>query len=161
MLQKNNVTFLDRYSDYIIVIGSIIVISIILFLVYKAKPTLIEEQINLASKESQFGSTYFEIYDKSSEGGMCNRLIITKPFEWSFWAIDGNIYTLVDTNFRCPQNSTPAALVPNNIEFATTSTYEFKCVCIHSLLEDIISSYTNTISPVIVPFDIEKLQSTS
>ena len=149
--------FLDRNSDYIIVLGSIVVICFILFFISKTKPTFIQEQITSASKQTQFASTYFEIYDKTNKYGICNRLIIVKPFEWQFWAKDGKIYVLVDTNFQCPQNYTPATLVPNSTE-STNSIYDFKSICIHSLLEDIISSYTNTISPVKVSFDIQKLQ---
>ena len=151
------VSFLDKYSDYIILLGSIIVISIILLIVSKNKPTFIQDHIKIASKETQFGSTYFEIYDKTNKEGICNRLIIVKPFEWQFWAKDGKIYILVDTNFKCPPNYTPAALVPNTIK-STTSSYEFKSVCIHILLEDIISSYTSKIIPVKITFDIQKLQ---
>ena len=155
-----NVSFVDKYSDYIILLGSISVICLILIIVSNAKPTFIQDQIMIASKETQFGSNYFEIYAKPNEDGICNRLIIVKPFEWQFWAKGGQIYILVDTNFHCPPNYTPAALVPNIIE-SSSSTYEFKSTCIHILLEDIISSYTNTITPVKISFDITKLQQQS
>ena len=155
----NDILFVDGYSDYIILFGSVIVICIILLIVSKAKPTrFIQDQINIASRETQFGSTYFEIYDKTNtEDGICNRLIIVKPFEFQIWAKNGKIYILADTNFQCPPNYTPAALVPNVIE-PNSSTYEFKSICIHMLLEDIISSYTSTISPVKISFDIQQLQ---
>ena len=152
----------SNISDYIILFGSIIVICIILLIISKAKPTtFIQDQIKIASKETQFGSTYFEVYDKTNtEDGICNRLIIVKPFEWQIWAKNGKIYILADTNFQCPPNYTPAALVPNVIE-PNSSTYEFKSICIHILLEDIISSYSTTISPVKIPFDVQQLQEQS
>lgn len=126
----------------------------------KTKPTYIEKHVNDASELTRFEPTYFEIYDKSTNDELCDRLIIVQPFSWVIWAKSGLVYILEDTNLECPANYTPGTLVPNDVKVGDDSTtYNFKSVCINNLLENIISSYTSNIIPIKEHFSIEDLQS--
>uniref|UniRef100_A0AAU8GD55 Uncharacterized protein n=1 Tax=Faxonius propinquus nudivirus TaxID=3139431 RepID=A0AAU8GD55_9VIRU len=146
-------------NDYIILIGSICLIIIILFIIASSKfKTNIENNIIQASMDTEFGTTYLNIYDKSTSI-KCDRLIIVKPFEWIIWAKNGSVYILGDTNYQCPINYTPATIVPHVINDESMSIYNFKSVCLHSVFNDIINNYTLNIIPTKINFDIKLLQS--
>lgn len=130
-------------------------IFVILFIIIKFKPRIFKEMVEKASEETEFGQTYFEIYDRSTTDE-CDRLIIVQPFYWHIWAKFGSVYVLNESNQSCPVNYTPASIVPTKVD---NSYYSFKSVCINSLYSDIVTSYTNTIAPVKVKFEITEIQS--
>lgn len=119
-------------------------------------PRIFEKTIQKASKETQFGTTFFEIYDKSTTE-ICDRLILVQPFGWLIWSKNGKVYVLGDTNHDCPLNYTPAAFIPN-IVGEGDHYYNFNGVCLHIVLNDVVNNYRNNIMPAIIPFDIPKLQ---
>lgn len=118
-------------------------------------PRIFETAIENASQKTQFKTTYFEIYDKSSEG-VCDRLIIVQPFKWHIWAVNGLVYLLNESNKQCPMNYTPTILVPNTKGDLTTQVFEDKCI--NRVFNNIITNYTDTIIPAKVPYEITELQ---
>ncbi len=136
-------------------IGSIILIFIILIVIVTNNPRLFEKIIEHSSEKTQFNTTYFEVYDKSTVDN-CDRLIIVQPFKWHIWGIDGHIYLLNESNKSCPLNYTPTVVVPNKGEDYTTQV--FKDVCINRVFNDVITNYTDSILPVIIDFDIKDIQ---
>lgn len=108
-----------------------------------------------ASDATQFNPTFFEIYDKSDAS--CNRLIVVQPFQWHIWGINGQVYLLNESNRSCPINYTPTIVVPNN-KSDDLSNQVFKDVCINKVFNEVVRSYTDSIKPVIVNFNIRELQ---
>ncbi|UOT91845.1 PIF-4 [Aratus pisonii nudivirus] len=145
-------------TDYIILIGSIILIIFILIIIGTNNKHIIEQAVNRASEATQFNTTYFEIYDRSADENNCNRLIIVQPFQWHIWAYSGVVYLLNESNKSCPINYTPAILVPTN-KSDDISNQVFKDVCINKVFNQVVTSYTDSIQPVIIDFEIEELQS--
>lgn len=150
-------TKLFESTDYIILIGSIFIILIIIVIIATNNPRIFERTVENASKETEFKSTYFEIYDKSKDG-VCDRLIIVQPFMWYIWAKNGTVYLLNETNEQCAINYTPAAIVPSS---KLEDYYTFQSVCINNVLNDIITSYTDKIIPVKIYYEIAIIQSES
>ncbi|UBZ25675.1 PIF-4 [Carcinus maenas nudivirus] len=143
-------------SDYIIMIGSIVLLCIVLGVIISNNPRLVETAIEKSSAETKYNPTFFEIYEKSVDG-VCNRLIIVKPFMWHIWAISGYVYLLNESNKSCPLNYTPAILTPSN-KSESLSNQVFKDVCINKVYNDIVNSYITKIQPAIIKFEIEDLQ---
>ena len=150
-------TELNKFTtiDFIILIGSIILIGFILYMIVINKPDIIEKNVMKASRQTQFNPTYFEIYDKSTKT-ICDRIIIVQPFSWIIWAKAGFVYVVNDTNYTCPTGTTPGIRIPTEVD-TSKSIYTFDSVCINIVLDSILNGYRDVI-PVKVPYDIEKLQ---
>jgi len=151
MTEANNFTAID----YIILIGSIILIGIILYIIIVNKPDIIERNVMKASEQTNFNPTYFEIYDKSTDT-ICDRIIIVQPFGWIIWAKAGFVYVINDTNYACPTATTPAIRIPTEIDI-TKSIYTFDSVCINIVLDSVLNGYRDVIA-IKIPYEIEKLQ---
>lgn len=117
------------------------------------QPRLFEKAVMHSSNKTQFNSTFFEIYERSVDESSCERLIIVQPFQWHIWAINGSVYLLNESNKSCPINYTPAIVVPKNQDNQI-----FKDVCINKVFNQIVTSYTDQLQPVVVQFDIKELQ---
>lgn len=130
-----------------------------MIIIISNKPQLAEDAITCASKETQFDTTFFEIYERSVDSTNCNRLIIVQPFKWHIWAINGSVYLLNESNKSCPINYTPSILVPTN-KSDELSNQVFNDICINKVFNEITTSYTDNLQPIIINFDIETLQST-
>lgn len=145
-------------KEYIILIGSAVLIFIILLIIASNKTgALLGLPLMQASNATQFKPTFFEIYERSIDETACNRLVIVQPFKWHIWAINGRVYLLNESNKSCPINYTPAVVVPAT-KSDDLSNQVFKDVCINKVFNDIVTSYTDTLKPIIVDFEIEELQ---
>ena len=138
-------------------IGSALLIILIIIIIISIDLKLAETAVNYASEKTQFNTTFFEIYDKSVDEHTCDRLIVVNPMSWHIWAINGSVYLLNESNRGCPINYTPAMKVPKNKE-TDLSKQVFKDVCLNRVFNTIVTSYTDTIQPVIVDFKITDLQ---
>ncbi|UBZ25579.1 PIF-4 [Crangon crangon nudivirus] len=143
-------------DDYIILIGSIVLIGIIIIILSTTRTHIFEKTIQKASRNTQFGRTYYEIYDKSSSD-ICDRLIIVQPFLWYIWAKNGYIMVLGTTNEHCPNNYAPATIIPREVS-TEDEYYTFNNVCLHAVMNNIITSYTDHITPCKVKFLITDIQ---
>lgn len=144
-------------TDKIILITSIILILIIVFILITSRPKILPNAVLFASKSTQFGSTYYEVYDKSTDD-VCDRLIIVSPFNWYIWAKNGLVYLLNATNQTCPPTYTPSTLVPSVID-PDAEHYSFKSVCLYIIFNDIVESYKTTTLPIKIAFNIKEIQS--
>ncbi|QLI62457.1 ODV-E28 [Dikerogammarus haemobaphes nudivirus] len=149
---------LSNKTDTTILIVSIVLIFVIITLLISNKPKILPNAIVLASEETEFGSTYYEIYDNNSTSTVCDRLIIVYPFYWFVWAKNGLVYLLNATNQTCPINYTPSSLVPSEV-IEGQELYNFKSVCIYMSFNDIVENYKAKTVPVKVKFDIKEIQS--
>ncbi|KAG6558399.1 per os infectivity factor pif-4 [Microplitis demolitor] len=94
-------------SFYLIIILSLCMKVILLKKSY-ASPEQVFDQI---SSSYNFRPTYLEIYDQSIKS-KCDRLIVIRPFDWSFWAINGYCYVLNSLKaFDCPKKMTPTLII--------------------------------------------------
>lgn len=128
----------------------IITFFIILYILYKNKPTFLNEIVENASTETRFNPTFFLIYDKSfiDENGekICDRLIIIQPFGWMIWAIQKNVYILDHTSaIQCPIGTSPAIRVTNDI-------FTMNSECINIIPNNLLNLY-NT-KPTKVYYDL-------
>ena len=143
-------------ADYIIIIGSIILILIILGIIITNNPRNIEHQIETSSANTEFKPTYFSLYDKST-AEVCDRLIIVQPFQWHIWANNGEVLLLNESHKTCPINYTPVILTPHNND-ADITKQVFSDVCINRSFNSVVTSYTDSIQAKIIPFEIAELQ---
>lgn len=144
-------------TDIIIFVGSLILIFVILYVIVSNNPRIFEATIETASSKTKIAPTRYEIYDKSPDSETCDRLIIVQPFYWHIWAYSGSVYLLNESNKTCPINYTPCVVVPTN-KSDNLSDQIFKDVCINADYNTIVKSYTDTIIPVVIPFDVKSGQ---
>lgn len=104
----------------------------------------INDYIHKAVETSKFDPTIFLIYDKSIPG-VCDRLILVKPFEWYIWCVKGELYVLnPEGGINCGIGYTPAIKIHKNV---------FVESCLRIDYDTILQSYMN-IPPYKVPYDI-------
>lgn len=122
----------------------IITLIIIIIILYKNKPTTIDETYKSAEEMTRFKPTYFLIFDKSKTD-ICDRLIIVQPFGWLIWAINKNVYILDNvTGHQCPLGSSAAIRVTQNI-------FTMNAECINIVPTALLNLYND---PIKIDYDI-------
>ncbi|AJD20179.1 PIF-4 [Tipula oleracea nudivirus] len=130
--------------NYIYMIIFVIVFLIVVIILFKNRPTLIDDAYNTASRETRFSPTYFLIYDNSTENN-CDRLIVVEPFSWMIWATNNRVFIVEDApGYNCPAGSTAAIRVTRNI-------FTMDVECIRITPSALLNLYKD---PVKVPYDI-------
>lgn len=132
---------MDTYKSIRILLLTLLFLFVVSVL-YMERPKQFAYAINIASRNTEMKSTYFEIYDKSTEA-TCNRLIVVKPFDWYILARFGDIFILNQITDRCDASSTPSSKIIDSDTFEN--------VCVASSMVDIIDSYANA-RVVRIPF---------
>lgn len=122
--------------------------GIILLIIYYRPTRALEHLSRTSSQNTRMIPTYYEIYDKSPDPKVCDRLIYVQPFGWLIWAILGQVYILNDNNAICPISSTPATIVPH--DGRTT----FPVTCLEYALPDIVKLYESCRS-VRIPIELD------
>lgn len=116
---------------------------------------IMEMVIDKASDSSNFDTSYFEIYDKSTKT-FCNRLIVVYPFAWTIICRGDNLYTITSVSQftdLCPPGTTGAVKLHSNQS-------KFKRVCLYSTHAQLLDLYRSTATGVFkLSYDIEKIQS--
>lgn len=115
--------------------------------------------LETSSRNSRFSTTYFTIFDKSTED-VCDRLIVVNPFNWIIYYYIDTIYLLNVSNDTCNNNETPAVIVDLESSGKNSSTYAFPSYCLRWNLIDLLTLYQASAIVKRVPYDIKDLQST-
>ncbi|KAH0554990.1 hypothetical protein KQX54_014482 [Cotesia glomerata] len=98
--------------------------------------------------------TFVEIYEQSTRSE-CNRLIVMRPYEWAFWAINGQCYVLNALNeFDCPSTTFPTLI----FDALTIRLSDPNIVCVPVEYSIIKSEYSSHGSPIVNHFNIEDVQ---
>lgn len=114
-------------------------IVLLIYIYSKYEKFSMSKILNYSIHESEYKSTIFEIFDKSTKT-TCDRLIIVKPFGWYIWAINNELYILNPENgMSCGAGSTPAVKILKDLYI--------NC-CLRLDYDSIINSYSN--SPKII-----------
>lgn len=128
-------------------------IYIVLFVVFLAfvyvnrRKFRANETIEFATKNSEFVSTVFEIFDKSPDDRTCDRLIIVQPFYWFIWACRGELFVLnPEQGLICDAGSTSAVKIVNAQTFTNC--------CLHANFDSIVQSYTQ-LHKYKIPYEIK------
>jgi len=117
-----------------------VLVCVLIFASYTGPHAALKRAID----ESRYVDMTFQIYDRSTNES-CDRLIVTKPFDWYIWASRGELYILnVEDGTRCSCNSTPAIRV-----FGET----FMRTCLSVSFNTLVHSYTSLLA-IRVPYTI-------
>lgn len=114
----------------------------------------ISNLVQTASNSTQFHTSYFLVYDRSTTD-TCDRLILIEPFSWIVLAKNKKVYVVSDMSFDCPIGSFSATKIHKNDKM-------FEYVCMNGSVVNLIERYKNQNNQIFkIPFDIEKLQVTT
>nr|AYH52229.1 putative per os infectivity factor PIF4 [Microplitis mediator] len=134
-------------SFYLIIILGLCIKVILLKKSY-ASPEQIFDEI---SSSFNFRPTYLEIYDQSIKSN-CDRLIVVRPFDWSFWAINGHCYVLNSLRaFDCPQKMSPTLI----IDAITVKEKFLNPICYPIDYSIVLNEYKSHGPPIVNYFNIE------
>lgn len=113
-----------------------------------------EKIFEKVSSQFNFQPTFLEIYEQSTRA-KCNRLIVMRPYEWGFWAINGHCYVLnALQEFDCPSRTSPTLI----FDALTTRLSDPNIVCIPLDYNVVKSEYSSHGPPIINHFNIEDVQ---
>lgn len=90
--------------------------------------------ISNAIEKTYINLSHFEIYDKS-KSGLCNRLIVVKPFNWTILSRFGEVFILDEGEHECVETTTRAVKVTGVNNAILTN------VCVGSLYSDILDTF--------------------
>lgn len=138
-----------------VVILLIFVLALLFLLVYYCKTSnasmLISNVVNKSSEATNFSPTYYDIYDKSTEGN-CDRLIHIMPFDWWIWSNRNRVYILnSQSGYDCPTNMSVGIEVKFNSEDLNVS-------CLNLQTAQIFQFYMD-MEPVRVFFNLNNITS--
>lgn len=107
--------------------------------------------LNEAWTKNKYHTTFFEVYDQTSEDrGVC-RMIVIQPFSWVIFCINGDIKLFDQFAVDCPDGFTPLVNVPDS------DAIEMKGECVATSITTIYDTFAN--GPHVeyrrIPFDID------
>lgn len=106
----------------------------------------ISKIIDVATKDSQYIPTVYEIYDKSTIDSS-NKLIFIQPFNWLILNIENNVYIIdqIGTGLCAVGTTTAYHILKDQISQ----------ICLSFDINSMINIYTSTGKKYIVPYEIE------
>ncbi|CAD6233867.1 GSCOCT00014109001.2-RA-CDS [Cotesia congregata] len=113
-----------------------------------------EKIFEKVSSDFNFQPTFLEIYEQSTRS-KCNRLILMRPYEWAFWAVNGQCFVLnALKEFDCPSRTSPTLI----FDALTTKLSDPNIVCLPVEYDVVKSEYSSYGPPIINYFNIEDVQ---
>lgn len=122
------------------------IIVVLILLYYKWDAVGISKIINVATKDSQYIPTVYDIYDKSTLD-MSNKLIFIRPFNWLLLNIENALY-IID------QVGTGLCAVGTTTAYHVTKEYIYQ-ICLSFDINSMINVYTSSGTHYRIPYEID------